>query len=196
MRMARAPTEPARRAAMSSRIGRRRLPPAPAMNSPISWISATGDSIWSAIASSTALNSGPTARATPSFSSASRGVGAFTAPTNPHAVLHLDLCSRGQVLDVDDREFLTNLGDLPGRDLLVELAQHLARDGVDDGDLVATHTHDTPRTDAVAAGQIDHEPGGVHVDDIAAGERLSLATAAVGLRRGRQRRDGAARRRN
>src|SRR5262245_5858465 len=194
MRTARAPTEPARRVAMSSRIGRRRLPPAPAMNSPISWISATGDSIWTAIASSTALNSGPTAKATRSFRSASRGVGAFTVSTDHHAVLHLDLRTRGQVLDVDDRELLTNLGDLPGRDLLVQLAQHLASDGVDDGDLVATHAHDAARTDPVAAGQIDHEPGRVHVDDKATSERLGLSAAAVGLRRRRQRSDRAARR--
>src|SRR6266511_798699 len=143
---------------MRSRMGRRRLPPAPAMNSPISWISATGESISSAIASSTALSSGPTARATRSLSRASSGVGAFTirarggGSTHDDAVFHLDLRSRVEILDLDDRELVADLGDLPRRHLLVQLAQQLARDGVDDGDLVAAHTHGAAGLDSVLPG--------------------------------------------
>src|SRR5437867_4500506 len=125
---------------MRSRMGRRRLPPAPAMNSPISWISATGESICSAIASSTALSSGPTARATRSFSKASSGVGAFTmtaynaasaASSDDDAILHLDhLRSRRDALDLDDGELVAHLDHLPARHFLVQLAEQLARDGV------------------------------------------------------------------
>src|SRR6266508_1420 len=186
---------------MRSRMGRRRLPPAPAMNSPISWISATGESISSAIASSTALSSGPTARATRSFSSASSGVGAFTirarggGSTDDDAVFHLDLRSRGEILDLDDRELVADLGDLPRRHLLVQLTQQLARDGVDDGDLVAAHTHGAAGPDPVLRRQVDDESGGVHVDDIAAGGRRSRGSRTVGPRRSRHRRHRAARRR-
>src|SRR5206468_9456222 len=184
IRTARGPRYPTSRAAMRSRMGRRRLPPAPAMNSPISWISATGESISPAIASSTALSSGPTARATRSFSSASSGVGAFTAgargggSTDDDAVFHLDLRSGGEILDLDDRELVADLADLSRRHLLVQLAQQFARDGMHDGDLVAAHAHDAARPDPVVAREVDDEPRGVHVDDVAAGERRGLGPAA------------------
>src|SRR5262245_31339586 len=128
---------------MSSRIGRSRLPPAPAMNSPISWMSGTGESISEAMASSMARSSGPTASATRSVSSASSGVGVFTAgrgsrgSTDDDAVFHLDLRSRREALDLDHGELVAHLDDFPGGDLLVELPQELAGDRVNNGDLVA-----------------------------------------------------------
>src|SRR5215468_2547353 len=124
---------------MSRRIGRRRLPPAPAMNSPISWIRCTGDAISDAIASSMARISAPTARATRSLRSASSGVGAFTGgrrSADDDPVLDLDLAV-GNAGDLDHGELVLDLGDAPRRDLLVELAQELAGHGMHDGDLVA-----------------------------------------------------------
>src|SRR2546428_14090442 len=127
---------------MSNRIGRRRLPPAPAMNSPISRIRLTGESISGAIAASMARSSGPTARATRSLSRASRCVWAFTnrerggGSTNDDAVFHLDLRSRWEVLDFHDRELVADLADLPCRHFLVELPQELAADRVDESALV------------------------------------------------------------
>src|SRR5262245_6776236 len=144
------------------------------MNSPISRIKATGESIWPAIASSTAFNSDPTASATRSFNRASSGVGAFTivalgGSTNDDAVLHLDLRSSGQIVDVDDREFVTDLAHLPTRDLLVELPEHLARDGVDDADLVPTYAHDAAGPNAVTTSHVADESAGVPLGHVSAG---------------------------
>src|SRR5258706_4478331 len=129
------------------------------MNSPISRIRATGESIWPAIASSTAFSRGPTASATRSFNNASSGVGAFTVgalggrSTDDDTIFHLDLRSRWRLLDLDDRELVSDLADLAARDFLVQLAQHLARDGVDDGDLVPADAHDAAGPDAIASRQ-------------------------------------------
>src|SRR5262245_4060413 len=148
---------------MSSRIGRSRLPPAPAMNSPISWMSGTGESISPASASSIARSSAPTAYATRSFRSASRGVGAFTAggdegeSTDDDAVLHLDLRACGETLDLDHGELVLNLDDLARGDLLVEFPQQLTGDRMHDGDLVAAQAHDVARLDAVGRRQIDDD---------------------------------------
>src|SRR5215471_13734429 len=122
IRTARGPRYPARRAAMSSRIGRRRLPPAPAMNSPISRIRATWESISKAMASSMARSSEPTARATRSLSNASSGVGAFTVgngagSTDDDAVFDLDLRSRREALELDHGELVAHLDDLARGDL-------------------------------------------------------------------------------
>src|SRR5262245_48461848 len=100
------------------------------MNSPISWMSTTGESISSAIAASIALSSGPTARATRSLSNASRGVGSFTAVAggaspDDDAVLHLDLSSRREVVKIHHRELVAHLAHLARRDFLIELAEQL-----------------------------------------------------------------------
>src|SRR5262245_39869097 len=152
---------------MSNRMGRRRLPPAPAMNSPISWISGTGESISAAIADSIALSSGPTASSTRSRRSASSGVGAFMVggseggSTDDDAVFHLDLRSRWEALNLDHRELVPDLHDLPGGDFLVQLAEQLAGDRMHDRDLVAAQAHRAAEPHAVAGGQIDDDPRGV-----------------------------------
>src|SRR5438445_221271 len=54
-------------------MGRSRLPPAPAMYPPISWMSATGEAISRRISASTAARSSPTRAATRSLRTCSRG---------------------------------------------------------------------------------------------------------------------------
>src|SRR5437016_5000852 len=66
-----------------------------------------------------------------------------------NAVLDLDLRARPNRLEVGDGEFLTDLGDARGADLLVELAEHLARHRVDDRDLVAPEAHEGTRPEAI-----------------------------------------------
>src|SRR5712691_1650119 len=116
---------------MRSRMGRRRLPPAPAMKSPISRIKATGESSWRAMASSMARISGPTARATRSLRSASRSVGAFTdlverPSADDDPVLDLDLVAGVDALELDHGELLLHLSDAARGHLLVELVTPLA----------------------------------------------------------------------
>src|SRR3970040_2442666 len=181
-----APRCPAARAAISRRIGRSRLPPAPAMNSPISCMRPTGEATARAMASSMARISGPTARATRSLRSASSGVGAFTgvggsppsgrsAPSggspNDDPVLDLDLVAGGDARELDHGELVPDLGHAARGDLLVQLAQELARDGVDDGDLVPAHADLGARPDAILSVEIDHDPSRVHEDHEAAGGR-------------------------
>src|SRR5713226_755246 len=141
-------------------MGRRRLPPAPAMKSPISWIRPTGEASSRAMACSTASSSGPTAIATRSLSSASSEVGTFNGRNGQSpkddAVFNLDLRSLGDALELDHRELLADLGDPARRHFLVQLAQQLARDRMDDRDLVAAHAHGAARPGAVGGGQIDH----------------------------------------
>src|SRR6266852_5275941 len=101
---------------MRSRMGRRRLPPAPAMKSPISRMRDTGESSWRAMASSMARISGPTARTTRSLRSASRSVGAFMdlverPSADDDAVLDLDLVAGGDALELDHGELLLHLGE-------------------------------------------------------------------------------------
>src|SRR5713101_1442783 len=175
---------------MRSRMGRRRLPPAPAMKSPISRIKATGESSWRAMASSMARISGPTARATRSLRSASRSVGAFTdlverPSADDDPVLDLDLIAGGIALELDHGELLLHLGDATRSHLLVQLAQQLARDRVDDGDLVAPHADLRPELDPVLAVEIDDDATRVDEDDEA---------PIGGRRRGRRRRAPLARR--
>ena len=59
-------------------MGRSRLPPAPAMNSPISRMRSTGELISRAISASMAASSPPIMRETRSFRSVSRAVGGLT----------------------------------------------------------------------------------------------------------------------
>src|SRR6266849_1952476 len=158
---------------MSRRMGRSRLPPAPAMKSPISWINPTGDEIEWAMASSMARISGPTARTTRSLRSASSGVGAFTgwggsADDNP--VLDLDLVAVGDAGQLDHGELVLDLGDATRCDLLVKLAEKLAGHRVNDGDLVPANADLGARLDAVFAVEVDHDPARVHEDDEAAVE--------------------------
>ena len=117
-------------------MGRRRLPPAPAMKAPISWTRATGESISAAIAASTACSSGPTASDTRSFSSVSSWRRAFHetgggagASTDDDAVFDLDLRSRWMAVDLHDRELVVDLAHFARRHFLVQLAQELAGDG-------------------------------------------------------------------
>src|ERR1700682_5223563 len=152
---------------MSSRMGRRRLPPAPAMKSPISRMRDTGESSWRAMASSMARISGPTARTTRSLRSASRSVGAFMErrSADDDAVLDLDLIAGGDALELDHGELLLHLGDSARGHLLVELAQELAGDRMDDGDLVAPHADLRPELDSVLAVEIDDDAARVDEDN-------------------------------
>src|SRR3989442_1630289 len=172
------------------------------MNSPISWIRPTGEASSSAMASSIARISGPTARATRSLRSASSGVGAFTGvrgsgakggqrqagSPNDDPVLDLDLVAGGDARQLDHGELVPDLGHAPRGDLLVELAQELAGDGVDDGDLVPAHADLGARPDAVLAVEIDHDAARVHEDHEATvgrqrGRADGLGGAALGGRR-------------
>src|SRR5713101_10194813 len=175
---------------MRSRMGRRRLPPAPAMKSPISRMRDTGESSWRAMASSMARISEPTARTTRSFRSASRSVGAVMdlverPSADDDTVLDLDLVARGDALELDHGELLLDLGDAARGHLLVELAQKLAGDRMDDGDLVAPHADLRPELDPVLAVEIDDDATRVDEDDEA---------PIGGRRRGRRRRAPLARR--
>src|SRR5262247_84990 len=159
---------------MRRRMGRRRLPPAPAMKSPISWMRLTGEAISAPMASSTARISGPTAWATRSLRSASSGVGAFTRgeqSADDDPVLDLDLIAVGDAGELDHGELVLDLGDATRRHLLVQLAQELAGHGMHDGDLVATHAHLGARLDAVLAVEVDDDPARVHEHHEAAIER-------------------------
>src|ERR1700730_1142438 len=175
---------------MSSRMGRRRLPPAPAMKSPISRMRDTGESSWRAMASSMARISGPTARTTRSLRSASRSVGAFMdlverPSADDDAVLDLDLVAGGHALKLDHGELLLHLGDAARGHLLVELAQELAGDRMDDGDLVAPHTDLRPELDPVLAVEIDDDAARVDEDDeapIGRGGRSHRLGAALARR--------------
>src|SRR6266581_4510279 len=161
---------------MRRRMGRRRLPPAPAMNSPISWIRCTGEAISAAIASSMARISGPTARATRSLRSASSGVGAFTGgggSADDHPVLDFDLVAVGDAGELDHGEFVLDLGHPPRGHLLVQLAQELAGHRMNDGDLVAAHADLSSRLDAVLTVEIDDDAARIHEHDEAAIERLA-----------------------
>src|SRR5207244_11474608 len=98
---------------MRSRMGRRRLPPAPAMKSPISRMRDTGESSWRAMASSMARISGPTARTTRSLRSASRSVGAVMDLAERPAAdddegLDLDLGAGGNGLEHRHEQLLLN----------------------------------------------------------------------------------------
>src|SRR5215510_2967445 len=140
---------------MRRRMGRRRLPPAPAMKSPISWMRLTGEAISAAMPSSTARISGPTAWVTRSLRSASSGVGAFT---------------RGKRSADDDPvlDLVLDLRDAAGGHLLVQLAEQLARHGMHDGDLVPAHADLGTWLDPVLAVEVDHHPARVHEHDEAA----------------------------
>src|SRR5437879_13862657 len=141
---------------MRSRMGRRRLPPAPARKSPMWRMRDTGESSWRAMASSMARISGPTARTTRSLRSVSRSVGAVMdlverPSADDDAVLDLDLVAGDNALELDHGELLLHLGDAARGHLLVELAQELAGDRMDDGDLVAAHGDLRPGLDSVLA---------------------------------------------
>src|SRR5216684_3462903 len=173
---------------MRSRMGRRRLPPAPAMKSPISRMRDTGESSWRAMASSMARISEPTARTTRSFRSASRSVGAVMdlverPSADDDTVLDLDLVAGGDALELDHGELLLDLGDAARGHLLVELAQKLTGDRMDDGDLVSAHADLRPQLDPVLAVEIDDDAARVDEDDEAPigrggrGRRLRAALA-------------------
>src|SRR5215470_10597676 len=152
-------------------MGRWRLPPAPAMKSPISWMRLTGEAISAAMASSTARISGPTAWVTRSLRSASSGVGAFTRgarSADDDPVLDLDLVAVGHAGELDHGELLLDLGDATGGHLLVELAEQLTRHRMDDGDLVPAHADLGTWLDPVLAVEVDHHPARVHEHDEAA----------------------------
>src|SRR5262245_36394169 len=118
-------------------MGRRRLPPAPAMYSPISWTRATGESSSRRMASSTERRSPPTSKATRSLRICSRaGVGTRAALLRDDPVSNLDLRPGADALDLGQREPIAQLHDLGRRHLLVQLAELLARDRVHDGGLV------------------------------------------------------------
>src|SRR5882724_295927 len=120
--------------------------------------------------------SGPTARATRSLRSASRGVGAFTGgggSANDHPVLDFDLVAVGDAGELDHREFVFDLGHPPRCHLLVQLAQELAGHRVNDGDLVAAHADLSPRLDTVLAVEIDDDTARIHENYEAAVERLA-----------------------
>src|SRR6266511_1576294 len=158
-RIPRMPSYPARRAASRRRIGRSSFPPAPAMYSPIFWISGTGESMAWAISSSIARRSSPTSAATRSFRMVSSvGDGASGRLLRDRAVLDVDLGPRRDRLDLRHRELLADLGHAGDADLLVELPEQFTRDGVHDGSLVATDAHDRARPEAVLPGEIDHDP--------------------------------------
>src|SRR5262249_28836401 len=148
----RGPYAPASRAASRSRIGRRRLPPAPAMYSPISWTRATGESSSWRMASSTERRSSPTSAATRSLRTCSRaGVGTLL---RDDPVSDLDLGSRADPLDLREGKPIAQLHDLGRRHFLVELAQLLARHGMHDGRLVAPDAHHRARAEAVGRREI------------------------------------------
>src|SRR3989442_12296724 len=173
---------------MRSRMGRRRLPPAPAMKSPISRMRDTGESSWRAMASSMARISGPTARTTRSLRSASRSVGAVMdlverPSADDDAVLDLDLVAGGNALELDHGVLLLHLGDAARGYLLGELAQELAGDRMDDRDLVSAHADLRSQLDPVLAVEIDDDAARVDEDDEAPigregrGRRLGAALA-------------------
>src|SRR6266436_3168319 len=137
-------------------------------------MSPTGEAIEAAMASSMARISGPTASATRSLRSASSGVGAFNArgcSSDDDPVLDLDLVAGGNGRELDHGELVPDFGDAARGDLFVELAQQLACDRVDDGDLVATHADLGARPDAVLAVEVDHDAARVHEHDEAAVRR-------------------------
>src|SRR5262245_64443753 len=99
-------------------------------------MSPTGEAISRRISASTAARSSPTRALTRSLRTCSR-VGADTALLQDDAVAHLHVGAGSDALDLCHREPLPDFGDASDRDLLVELAEHFARDGVHDGNLVA-----------------------------------------------------------
>src|SRR5262245_2922381 len=174
----RGPRYPANRAASSRSMGRSRLPPASAMYAPISWMRATGEPSWRRISPSTDFSSSPTSAATRSLRTCSRvGEGTRGPLLGDDAVFDLDVRARGHRLDLGHRKPVAQLGHARRPDLLVELTEHLARHRMHDGDAVTPQTDHGPRPHAVGGGEVDDDPGRVHVDD----------ESALGLRR-RQRR--------
>ena len=89
---------------------------------------------------------------------------------------------------LDHRELVLDLDDPARRDLLVQLAQELAGDGVHDGDLVAAHADRAAELDPVGRRQVDDDPRRVDEDDVAARRggraRPAAASVRVGARRG------------
>src|SRR4030095_11541347 len=167
-RTGRSPRAPARRAARRSRIGRSRLPPAPAMYAPISWMSVTEESSSRRISVSTASRSSPTSTATRSLSRPSRaGVATRRALLRDHAVLDLYRGAGRNALQLRHREPLADFRDPRGGDFLVEVAQDLAGDRMHDRDAIAPQAEHGAGLHAVGRGEIhrdaarvdeEHEP--------------------------------------
>ena len=183
-RTERGPRYPARRAASSRSIGRSRLPPAPAMYAPISWMSTTGEPSWRRISPSTACKLLADERGDTLLEDLFEGrgghAGAAYLGTTRSLIWMFGAWSHR--LDLGDREPLAQLGH-PGRaDLLVELTEHLARHRMHDGDAVAPQADHGPGPHAVGGDEVDDDPGRVHVDD--------EAPLGLGGRQRRRRRSG------
>ena len=119
-------------------MGRRRLPPAPAMYPPISWISATGEASSRRISASTARNSSPTRAETRSLrtrSSVGVGTRARYFTTTRSRTWTCEPAATACISATEKRSRVSVIRAVA--DFLVELAEHLAGDGMDDRDAVA-----------------------------------------------------------
>src|SRR5262245_26902118 len=135
-------------------MGRSRLPPAPAMYPPISWMRATGESSWPRISASTACSSDPTSDPTRSLRTCSRvGVGT-RGLLGDDAVPHPDLSAWLDRLDLGHRELVAQLDDPRRTDLLVQLAQDLAGHRVHDRNAVPAQAHHGAIPDTIGVGEV------------------------------------------
>src|SRR5438477_10244567 len=126
----------------------------------------TGESSSRRISASTASRSAPTSAATRSLSSPSRvGVGTRPALLRDHAILDLYRSAGGDALKLRHRESVADLRDARRRDFFVEIAEHLARDRMNDRDAITTKTQQRPGTHAVGGGEIHGDTRRVDVED-------------------------------
>src|SRR5688572_2284965 len=114
-------------------------------------MSATGEFSSRRISLSTAARSSPTSAATRSFRTCSTvGVGtADAALLQDDAVADLDLRAGGDALHLGHGKALAELDHPRRRHFLVELAKHLAGDGMHDGNAVTAQADHTSRLHAV-----------------------------------------------
>src|SRR5438552_17888817 len=124
----------------------------------------TGESSSRRISASTASRSVPTSAPTRSLSRPSRA-GVATQPVlfRDRAILDLYGSAGRDALKLRHRELVADLRDARGRDFFVEIAEHFARDGMDDGDAVAAKAQERPRTHAVGGAEVHGDARRVHV---------------------------------
>src|SRR5258706_5675732 len=145
----------------------------------------TGESSSRRISASTAWKSALTSAPKRSLSRPSRA-GVATQPVllRDHAILDLYGSAGRDALKLRHGELVADIRDARGRDLFVELAEHFARDRMDDGNAVAAEAQQRPRTHAVGGGEVDGDARRVDVEDEAMLDGHRRA-------RGRRRRDRA-----
>src|SRR4029079_8086318 len=81
------------------------------------------------------------------------------------AVLDLDLRAGRHRLDLRHGHPVARFDDTRRGELVVQLPQHLAGHGMDDGDPVTPQADDRARLHAVHRREIDHDAADIHVDD-------------------------------